>query len=55
MSKIAITDVQAFLYRESRLLDDEEWDEWLTWTHRSGCRRGMTKTSSSPIRSVKFR
>jgi benzoate/toluate 1,2-dioxygenase beta subunit len=33
MSKIAITDVQAFLYRESRLLDDEEWDDWLTCYH----------------------
>jgi len=26
---IAINDVAAFLYRESRLLDDEQWDEWL--------------------------
>ena len=23
-------DLQAFLYREARLLDDREWDEWLT-------------------------
>ena len=22
-----------FLYRESRLLDDEQWDEWLTCYH----------------------
>lgn len=22
--------IQAFLYREARLLDDREWDEWLT-------------------------
>lgn len=22
-------DIQAFLYREGRLLDDREWDEWL--------------------------
>ena len=26
---IAINDVAAFLYREARLLDDEQWDEWL--------------------------
>ena len=26
---IAINDVAAFLYRESRLLDDEQWDAWL--------------------------
>jgi benzoate/toluate 1,2-dioxygenase beta subunit len=26
---IAIHDVAAFLYRESRLLDDEAWDDWL--------------------------
>ena len=23
-------EIQAFLYREARLLDDREWDEWLT-------------------------
>ena len=23
-------DIQAFVYREARLLDDREWDEWLT-------------------------
>ncbi len=23
-------DIQAFLYREARLLDDRQWDEWLT-------------------------
>ena len=26
---IAINDVAAFLYREARLLDVEQWDEWL--------------------------
>ena len=29
MSAIPFNDVVAFLYRESRLLDDEAWDEWL--------------------------
>ncbi|MEE3215676.1 MAG: benzoate 1,2-dioxygenase small subunit [Pseudomonadota bacterium] len=23
-------DIQAFVYREARLLDDRQWDEWLT-------------------------
>lgn len=26
---ISYHDIQAFLYREARLLDDREWDEWL--------------------------
>ena len=26
---IAINEVAAFLFREARLLDDEQWDEWL--------------------------
>ncbi|UBM08217.1 benzoate 1,2-dioxygenase small subunit [Cupriavidus metallidurans] len=30
---IPMTDVSAFLYRECRLLDDEQWDEWLTCYH----------------------
>ncbi|MGM0915905.1 MAG: benzoate 1,2-dioxygenase small subunit, partial [Pseudomonadota bacterium] len=25
---------QAFLYREARLLDDRQWDEWLTCYHK---------------------
>jgi benzoate/toluate 1,2-dioxygenase subunit beta len=29
MSAVTIADIQAFLYREARLLDDEQWDEWL--------------------------
>ncbi|WER48665.1 benzoate 1,2-dioxygenase small subunit [Cupriavidus sp. WKF15] len=33
MSTIDIAAVQAFLYREARLLDDEQWDEWLTCYH----------------------
>ncbi|ACC74429.1 benzoate 1,2-dioxygenase small subunit [Paraburkholderia phymatum] len=37
MSTIATTptlaDIQAFLYREARLLDDEQWDEWLDLYH----------------------
>ncbi|ODV44251.1 benzoate 1,2-dioxygenase small subunit [Cupriavidus sp. UYMMa02A] len=33
MSTIDIAAVEAFLYRESRLLDDEQWDEWLTCYH----------------------
>lgn len=30
MKHVEINDVCAFLYHESRLLDDEQWDEWLT-------------------------
>ncbi|MGM0784429.1 MAG: benzoate 1,2-dioxygenase small subunit [Pseudomonadota bacterium] len=26
--------LQAFLYREARLLDDRQWDEWLTCYHK---------------------
>ncbi|MBU3585905.1 benzoate 1,2-dioxygenase small subunit [Polynucleobacter sp. AM-26B4] len=33
MKSIQIADVNAFLYRESRLLDDEQWDEWLNLYH----------------------
>ena len=29
MSTISVNDVAAFLYREARLLDDEQWDDWL--------------------------
>lgn len=29
MSNANIVDIKAFLYREARLLDDEQWDEWL--------------------------
>lgn len=29
MKNISMQDVNSFLYRESRLLDDEQWDEWL--------------------------
>nr|WP_241024369.1 benzoate 1,2-dioxygenase small subunit [Burkholderia sp. Ac-20365] len=29
----ALTDIQTFLYREARLLDDEQWDEWLELYH----------------------
>ena len=29
MSTIHLADIAAFLYREARLLDDEQWDEWL--------------------------
>ena len=27
---ISDDEIRAFLYREARLLDDREWDEWLT-------------------------
>ncbi|WP_302564838.1 benzoate 1,2-dioxygenase small subunit [Cupriavidus basilensis] len=30
---ISLAGIQAFLYRESRLLDDEQWDEWLACYH----------------------
>lgn len=33
MKEIAIDDIQAFLHRESRLLDDEAWDDWLACYH----------------------
>lgn len=29
MKTIDLADIQAFLYRESRLLDDKAWDAWL--------------------------
>lgn len=32
-SKVNLADIQAFLYKECRLLDDEQWDEWLTCYH----------------------
>jgi benzoate/toluate 1,2-dioxygenase beta subunit len=33
MNTATLADIQAFLYRECRLLDDEQWDEWLTCYH----------------------
>ena len=27
---LSYQEIQAFLYREARLLDDRQWDEWLT-------------------------
>lgn len=33
MKTIALTDICAFLYRESRLLDDQQWDDWLECYH----------------------
>ncbi len=33
MSSIEQSQVCDFLYRESRLLDDEQWDEWLACYH----------------------
>lgn len=29
MSAVTTQEIQAFLYREARLLDDERWDDWL--------------------------
>ena len=29
MKNISLQDISSFLYRECRLLDDEQWDEWL--------------------------
>lgn len=29
MKTISLQEISSFLYRESRLLDDEQWDEWL--------------------------
>ena len=31
---ISYHDIQAFLYREGRLLDDRVWDEWLALYHQ---------------------
>ncbi|WP_083007463.1 benzoate 1,2-dioxygenase small subunit [Halomonas sp. GT] len=31
---ITYYDIQSFLYREARLLDDREWDEWLACYHQ---------------------
>ena len=33
MSTINMEQIRAFLYYESRLLDDEQWDEWLECYH----------------------
>ncbi|KAF3997621.1 benzoate 1,2-dioxygenase small subunit [Glaciimonas immobilis] len=33
MKNISLTDISSFLYYESRLLDDEQWDEWLDCYH----------------------
>ncbi len=33
MSTVNMEQIRAFLYRESRLLDDEQWDEWLACYH----------------------
>ncbi|MCE0733154.1 benzoate 1,2-dioxygenase small subunit [Halomonas sp. G15] len=31
---ISYQDIQAFLYREARLLDERQWDEWLECYHK---------------------
>ena len=33
MSTVNMEQIRAFLYRESRLLDDEQWDDWLACYH----------------------
>ena len=33
MSNLTHEQVQAFLYREARLLDDRQWDDWLACYH----------------------
>ncbi len=33
MSTLTLEQVQAFLYREARLLDDRQWDDWLACYH----------------------
>lgn len=45
---ISRQDLLAFLYREARLLDDRQWDEWLECYSpklSSGCQPGMTMTA----------
>ena len=34
MKTVTLSDIEAFLYRECRLLDDKCWDEWLECYHR---------------------
>jgi 3-phenylpropionate/cinnamic acid dioxygenase small subunit len=48
----------AVLYREARLLDDRQWDEWLACYAEdvtTGCRHGMTTTSSPTTTRARFR
>ena len=33
MSQPTLSDICAFLYRESRLLDEQQWDDWLACYH----------------------
>jgi benzoate/toluate 1,2-dioxygenase beta subunit len=33
MNAVSMQDILAFLHREARLLDDEQWDEWLACYH----------------------
>ncbi|MRV76633.1 benzoate 1,2-dioxygenase small subunit [Duganella sp. FT92W] len=33
MSAVDFNTITAFLYREARLLDDEQWDDWLACYH----------------------
>lgn len=33
VATLQLPDLTAFLYRECRLLDDEQWDEWLDCYH----------------------
>lgn len=31
MSDLSMDEIRAFVYREARLLDDRDWDEWLKY------------------------
>jgi len=58
MSAVTIQDIQAFLYREARLLDDEQWDDWLQCYDpgsASGCPRGTTTASWWKTRNARSR
>ncbi|MBP6563809.1 MAG: benzoate 1,2-dioxygenase small subunit [Neisseriaceae bacterium] len=33
MNRLSLAQIQAFLYREARLLDDKRWDDWLACYH----------------------
>ncbi|MDO5638866.1 MAG: benzoate 1,2-dioxygenase small subunit [Neisseria sp.] len=35
MSHATMDNIRAFLYREARLLDDEQWDDWLECYHEN--------------------
>ncbi len=52
------TDIEQFLYREARLLDDREFEQWLECYHpmpSTGCRPGTTTVLSPRTRRPRSR